>query len=99
MLPVKKMLPVLLLPVSAILLTVSPLGADEGPCQSLTMMYCTKCHKAERICESVGEKDEAAWKKTLATMGEYGDIDQGTLDQVLDCVNKKEKGESAVCKK
>ena len=97
--PAKIILPILLLPVTASLLGTLPLQADDDPCRSLTDMYCTRCHNNERICDSLGKKDEAAWQATIKVMGEYGDIDQATQDQVLTCVSKMEKGELAVCKK
>ena len=105
--PAKIILPILLLPVTASLLGTLPLRADDDPCRSLTDMYCTRCHNIERICDTLiaeactrlGKKDEAAWQATIKVMGEYGDIDQATQDQVLTCVSKMEKGESAVCKK
>jgi len=97
--PVKIVLPILLLPVTVTLLGILPLQADDDPCRNLTDMYCTRCHNIERICDSLGKKDETAWRETMRTMGEYGDIDQATQDQVLTCVSKMEKGKSAVCKK
>jgi len=97
--PVKIVLPILLAAVTVSLLGIRPLQADDDPCQILTVMYCTTCHKTDRICDSLGKKDEAAWKATIKVMGEYGDIDQATQDQMLSCVSKMEKGESTVCKK
>jgi hypothetical protein len=97
--PVKIVQSILLLPVTVTLLAVLPLQADADPCRSLTVVYCTRCHKIDRICDSLGKKDEAAWKETMRLMGEYADIDQVTQDQILSCVDKMEKGESTVCKK
>lgn len=97
--PVKIILPILLLPSILGLLSILPLQADDGPCQSLISVYCNRCHKADRICDALGT-DEAGWKATIKEMGEYsGDIDQETQDQVVSCVSKMKKGDPAVCKK
>lgn len=97
--PAKIILPILLLSIIVSLLSILPLQAGDDPCRNLTVMYCTRCHDTERICDSLGKKDEAAWQETIKVMAEYGDIDQATQDQLLICVSKMENGESAVCKK
>ncbi len=76
-----------------------PVSAAEDPCKPLLVMYCTACHTTERICTALDQKDEKAWKKTLETMGEYGDIDKKTQEQVLQCVQTKKSEDPAVCTK
>ena len=99
MLPVKIVLPLLLLPFTLGLLSILPLQADDDPCQGLISVYCTRCHTTERICDELGT-DEAAWKATIKEMGEYSDdLDQETQNQVVSCVSKMKKGDPAVCKK
>ena len=59
-----------------------PVRADNGPCQGIISVYCTRCHTTERICDTLGS-DEAAWKALIREMAEYdGDLDQETQNQV-----------------
>jgi len=76
-----------------------PVSAAEDPCKPLLVMYCTACHTTQRICTALDKKDEKDWKKTIETMGEYGDIDKKTQEQVLQCVKTKKSGDPAVCTK
>ena len=88
-----------MLSIAAWLWTALPAQADDDQCKTLHLMYCTSCHNSQRTCDGLGNKDDAAWKKTLAEMGEYGDIDQGTQDKIRSCLVKMEKGDPAVCPK
>ena len=72
--------------------------ASEDSCKPLMVMYCTTCHNTERICNALGKKDEQAWTTTLKKMGEYGDIDKSTQNQVLQCLKDKKAGNGLVCK-
>ena len=76
-----------------------PVSAAEDPCKPLLVMYCTACHTTQRICTALDKKDEKAWEKTIETMGEYGDIDKKTQEQVLQCVKTKKSGDPAICTK
>ena len=97
--PIKIILLLLLLLSALGLLSNLPVQADDGPCQGLISVYCTRCHTTERICDELGT-DEAAWKATIKEMGEYSDdLDQETQNQVVSCVSKMKKGDPAVCKK
>ncbi len=96
---VKIILATLLLPSFFCLLSILPVRADNGPCQGIISVYCTRCHTTERICDTLGS-DEAAWKALIREMAEYdGDLDQETQDQVLNCVVGMKKGDPAVCNK
>jgi len=81
------------------ILQTQHIAAAQDPCEPLIIMYCTSCHNTERICKALEKKDEQAWKKTLSTMAEYGDIDEPTQDQVFTCVNAKKTSDPAFCKK
>ena len=87
------------LPFSFFLAHTPKVQATEDPCAPLVVMYCTTCHTTQRICKALGKKDADAWKKTLTTMAEYGDIDKPTQKQVFECLSKKKAGDPAVCKK
>ena len=96
---VRIILPILMLLSTLGLLSILPVQADDGPCQGLITVYCTRCHTTERICDALGS-DEATWKATIKEMGEYSDdLDQETQNQVVSCVSKMKKGNPTVCKK
>ncbi len=81
------------------LFTLNPVLAaqDEAPCTSLVVMYCNSCHSSKRICKGLKVKDASSWKKTITTMAEYGDIDQATQQQVLECLSNKKADDPAIC--
>jgi hypothetical protein len=47
-------------------------GAAEPAPDTLVMNSCTSCHDSKRICNSLGNKNDAAWKTTIDRMVKKG---------------------------
>ncbi len=93
----RNLIATMLMPLFLLFLAMLEIASAGDPCPSLTVTYCTTCHDTVRICKAVQEKDEQEWKGIMKVMGEYGELDQETLDQMLACVKKMKDGSSEVC--
>lgn len=72
---------------------------DKETCRSYVVMFCTRCHKAERICKVLGTKSEQQWKETIKKMGDYDDMDEHTRQTIYSCLSPLSAGDPLVCTK
>ncbi len=74
-----------------------PDNDKQGSCEQVLQLTCTKCHNTGRLCGKLGS-DEASWKKVIGRMARYdGKMDQGSQDNVRECLVNMQKGDPAVC--
>lgn len=81
-----------------VLSTSSLIAAENDNCKAVFDMYCTRCHKIDRICAALEIKDEEAWVKTVAIMAGYGKYDEQEQKWALDCLVTMRPGSPLVCK-
>ena len=72
---------------------------NEEICTSYLNMYCTRCHKSQRICEGLEKNDSEQWRKVITEMADYDDLDQDIQDTTHACLTGMKAGDPIVCKK
>ncbi|MDH4317780.1 MAG: hypothetical protein OEV64_05275 [Desulfobulbaceae bacterium] len=72
---------------------------DKETCRSYMEMFCTRCHKAERICKVLGTKSEQQWGATIKKMGDYGEMDEKTRQTIYSCLSPLPADDPLVCAK
>lgn len=98
-----KNIPVLIISLFLLIFSASEKGYSQPPiddesCSSFITFYCTTCHNTQRICTILNTRDEEAWKKTIHTMAEYGDLNKADEEYTLSCMRFMEPGSKIVCK-
>ncbi len=74
-------------------------AAGPGP-ESLVMNACTTCHDSKRICSSLGNKNDAAWKATIDRMVKKGaKLSAAEVEAVLAYLAKLPPASQPVCPK
>lgn len=71
---------------------------NDGTCKSYINVYCTRCHRTERICTALQELDRKNWKKTLKTMAEYANLDRQERKNAAACIKFFQSNAAAICK-
>lgn len=72
---------------------------NEGMCTSYLNMYCTRCHKTERICAGLEKNDSKRWREVITEMADYDNLDQDVQDTAHTCLTGMKPGDAIVCKK
>ncbi|MDH3346890.1 MAG: hypothetical protein OEM02_02140 [Desulfobulbaceae bacterium] len=72
---------------------------DEEVCKSYIVMFCTRCHKPERICKVLGTKTDDQWRATIKRMGDYDELDKQTRDTIFSCLSPLSLKDPMVCRK
>jgi mono/diheme cytochrome c family protein len=79
-----------------VLASFSMAGAEA---KDLATTVCVQCHSTERICRSLGFKDQAAWTSTLARMVDNGAaLDSSQQSLVAEYLATLKPGSAPLCK-
>jgi hypothetical protein len=78
--------------------------ADIGPpppdtvCVSLVNAKCVKCHYKTRICDALGTKSVAQWKRSIKFMIKQGaQLTEDEQNKVIACLSSLPEGSGIVC--
>ena len=70
---------------------------DEEICKSYMLMFCTRCHKQERICSVLGTKTDDQWRVTIKKMGDYDQLDDQTRETIFSCLSPLSPKDPMIC--
>ena len=104
--PVKSFVISLLAPgVFFLLMTACSGSADIGEvpsaadCSALVNARCVRCHYKTRICDALGTKSVANWKRSIKFMIKQGaELTEDEQQKIVACLSSLPKGSDVVCK-
>ena len=71
---------------------------SEAACSALINAKCVRCHYKTRICDALGTKSVANWKRSIKFMLKQGaQLTEDEQDKIVACLSSLPKGSDIVC--
>lgn len=76
---------------------IGEVPSDEV-CSALVNAQCVRCHYKTRICDALGTKSVASWKRTIKYMIKQGvQLTEDEQVKIVACLNSLPEGSDIVC--
>lgn len=71
---------------------------SEEDCRTLVNTKCVRCHYKTRICDALGTKSVANWKRSIKFMVKQGaQLTEDEQEKIVACLSSMPKGSDIVC--
>ncbi len=72
---------------------------SEAACSALVNTKCVRCHYKTRICDALGTKSVANWKRSIKFMIKQGaQLTDEEQEKIVACLSSLPRGSDVVCK-